>query len=128
MGYALWRPPVATVVNYSPSPLPELLEWDAVRESLPADSDAFQHAVTPQRLQHQVGVHLPSLINSKINSGLKTTESHVRSLTYPFLMVGDDATDKVGLSVVQGGHQFAQRLLVQLTHRTEHALLGFGGP
>lgn len=42
-------------------------------------------------------------------------------------MVGDDAADKVGLRVVQGGHQFAQRLLVQLTHCAEHALLGFSG-
>lgn len=45
----------------APSPLPELLEHDAVGESLSADSDALQHPVTPELLQHQVGVHLPSL-------------------------------------------------------------------
>ena len=43
------------------SPLPELLEHDAVGESLPADTDPLQHPVTPELLQHQVGVHLPGL-------------------------------------------------------------------
>lgn len=43
------------------SPLPELLEDDAIGETLSADADALQHAVTAQLLQHQVGVHLPSL-------------------------------------------------------------------
>lgn len=38
------------------------------------------------------------------------------------LMVGDDAADKVGVGVAQGGHQFAQLLLVQLPHCAEHAL------
>lgn len=42
-------------------------------------------------------------------------------------MVGDDAAYKVGLGVVQCGHQFSQRLLVQLTHSAEHALFGFSG-
>lgn len=42
-------------------------------------------------------------------------------------MVGDDASDKVGLGVVQGGHEFGQRFLVQLSHRAEHPLLGLGG-
>lgn len=46
------------------SPLSELLEHDAVWKSLSADSNAFQHPVTPQLLQHQVGVHLTSLQQS----------------------------------------------------------------
>lgn len=46
------------------SPLPELLEHDAVGESLSADSDALEHSVTPELLQHQVGVHLPCLQHS----------------------------------------------------------------
>lgn len=48
-------------------------------------------------------------------------------MTDPLLVVGDDAADKVGLGVVQRGHQLAQRLLVQLTHCAEHAFLGFSG-
>lgn len=44
-----------------PSPLPELLEHDAVGEALSADADALQHAVTAELLQHQVGVHLAGL-------------------------------------------------------------------
>lgn len=42
-------------------------------------------------------------------------------------MVGDNAAYKVRLSVVQGGHQLGQRLLVQLAHSAEHALLSLGG-
>lgn len=45
---------------------------------------------------------------------------------YPLLMVGDDASDKVGLGVVQGRHEFGQGLLVELSHSPEHSLLGFG--
>lgn len=40
-------------------------------------------------------------------------------------MVGDDAADKVGVGVPQGGHQPAERLLVELPHGTEHAFFGF---
>ena len=36
--------------------LTELLEENSVGESLPADTDPFQHTVTPQLLQYQVGV------------------------------------------------------------------------
>lgn len=39
-------------------------------------------------------------------------------------MVGDDASDEVGLGVVQCGHKFGQRLLIELSHRAEHSLLG----
>lgn len=43
---------------------------------------------------------------------------------YLLLVVGDDASDEVRLGVVQCGHKFGQRLLVQLSHRAEHPLLG----
>jgi len=44
--------------------------------------------------------------------------------SYPFLVVGDDAADEVGLGVVQGCHQLPQGLLVELAHSPEHPLLG----
>lgn len=42
-------------------------------------------------------------------------------------MVGDDASDEVGLRVVQRGHELGQGLLVELSHRAEHSLLGLRG-
>lgn len=42
-------------------PLSELLEDDAIGESLSADSDALQHTVTPQLIQNQVRVQLTRL-------------------------------------------------------------------
>lgn len=50
-----------------------------------------------------------------------------KSGAHPLLVVGNDAADEVGLRVVQRGHQLPQRLLVQLTHRAKHPLLGLGG-
>lgn len=44
---------------------------------------------------------------------------------YSFFMVGDDAADKVGIGVPQRGHEFGQRLFVELPHCTKHALLRF---
>lgn len=43
---------------------------------------------------------------------------------YPLLVVWDDTSDKVRLGVVQRGHEFGQRLLVELSHCAEHPLLG----
>ncbi len=40
-------------------------------------------------------------------------------------MVGDDATDKVGVGVPECGHEVTKLLLVQLAHSAEHALTGF---
>ena len=40
------------------------------------------------------------------------------------VVVGDDAPDKVGVGVVERGHEFAQLFLVQLAHSAEHAFLG----
>lgn len=42
-------------------------------------------------------------------------------------MVGDDAANKVGVGVPQCGHELGQRLLVELSHRTKHALFRFVG-
>jgi len=48
-------------------------------------------------------------------------------LMYLLLVVGDDATDKVGVGVPQSGHELGQLLLVQLAHRAEHTLAGLEG-
>ena len=40
------------------------------------------------------------------------------------LVVGDDAAQEVGVGVPERGHELGERLLVQLAHRAEHALLG----
>lgn len=47
---------------------------------------------------------------------------------YLLLMVGDDTTDKVGVGVPQGSHQFGQLFFVELSHCSEHTLPGFKGP
>lgn len=49
----------------------------------------------------------------------------LRDQLYPLLVVRDDASDEVGLGVVQCGHEFCQRLLVELSYCAEHSLLGF---
>lgn len=41
---------------------------------------------------------------------------------YLLLMVGNDTSDKVGVGVSEGGHEFGELLLVQLANGTEHAL------
>lgn len=46
---------------------------------------------------------------------------------HPLLVVRDDAANKIGVRVSQRGHQLGQLLLVQLSHSTEHALLGLVG-
>lgn len=52
------------------TPLPELLEWYAVREALSADTDPLQNSITPQLVQNQVGGQLTGLIET----GSKTKE------------------------------------------------------
>ena len=47
------------------SPLPELLEHDAVGEALAADPDPLQDPVTAELVQHQVGVQLTRLQRGK---------------------------------------------------------------
>lgn len=66
-------------------------------------------------------VEIQTVRLSRLQTGADKRSPH------PFLVVGNDAADEVGLCVVQRGHQFAQRFFVELSHRTEHALLGFGG-
>ena len=84
--------------------LPELLERDPIGEALAADSDAFQDTIAPQLIQDQGSVDLAS----------------------PLLVIGDDATDEVGVGVAQGDHQLAELLLVQLGDGPEHSLPGPG--
>lgn len=43
-------------------------------------------------------------------------------------MVGDDATDKVGVGVVESSHETTQLLLVELANGTEHTSTGIGRP
>lgn len=64
---------------------------------------------------------------SRYAMGLGEMSEQVEVRPHPLLVVGDDAAHKVGLRVVQRGHQLAQRLLVQLPHRAEHPLLRLGG-
>ena len=47
--------------------------------------------------------------------------------THLLLVVGDNTADKVGVGVPQCGHELGERLLVELAHRAEHALLGLIG-
>ena len=70
-------------------PLAELLEQNAVRETETADSDSLQHSIATQLVQHEMGGNLSRL----------------------FLVVGDDATDKVRLSGAECGHQIVQLFL-----------------
>lgn len=42
-------------------------------------------------------------------------------------MVGDDTADKVRVGVPQCGHELGERLLVELSDSTKHALFGFVG-
>lgn len=51
-------------------------------------------------------------------------QNYVTMPIYPFLVVGDDTSHKVRLGVVQCGHKFGQRFLVQLSDCAEHPLLG----
>lgn len=117
------------------TPLAELLEDDSVGETLSADSDPLQHTVTPQLLQDQVSVQLSSLRRryllfyciSDFVAGYCVMDHCDPLVNYPFLVVGDDAPHKVRLGIVQCGHEFGQRFLVQLSDCAEHPLLGLGG-
>lgn len=42
-------------------------------------------------------------------------------------MIWDDAADKVWVGVPQCGHELGERLLVELSHCTKHALFCFIG-
>lgn len=46
---------------------------------------------------------------------------------YSFFMVGDDATDKIGVGVPQCCHELGEWLLVELSHGAKHALFCFIG-
>lgn len=61
-------------------------------------------------------------------SGLVPASSelkHALCLTYPLLMIRNDAANEVGVGVSESCHQFGERLLVELPNSTEHAFLGF---
>ena len=53
---------------------------------------------------------------------------HTPEWPHLLLVVGDDAADEVGVGVPQRGHELGQLLLVQLSHRAEHALACLEGP
>ena len=57
----------------------------------------------------------------------RSAKKSFKSTTYSFFMVGDDTTDKVGVGVPQGGHELGERLFVELSNGTKHALFGFVG-
>lgn len=74
------------------SPLSELLVDKTIGKTFSTDSDPLQYPVTPQLMHDHVGIN------------------HSRA----FLLVGDDAADKVRYCVPQSGHEVVERLLVEL--------------
>lgn len=46
---------------------------------------------------------------------------------YSFIVVGDDAADKIGVGVPQCRHELGERLLVELSHGAKHAFFCFIG-
>ena len=62
----------------------------AVGVTLAANTDAFEHTVASQLVKHQCGVNDTGCL----------------------LLVGDDATNEVGVSLVEHVHQVVQRLTV----------------
>lgn len=74
-----WAPgPPACLSQKAPLPLPEFLEDNPVWEALAADADALQNPVAPQLLQHQVGVQLPCLEETKEGVTLPNGEERRR--------------------------------------------------
>lgn len=57
-------------------PLAEVSVEDPAGESLPADPDALQHAVTPQLVQDQMVIHRPCTEETFPPSGSLHTENH----------------------------------------------------
>lgn len=84
--------------------LSEFLERNPIGEALATDPDAFQDTIASQLVQNQSGV----------------------DFARPFLVVGNDATDEIGVGVFERGHQARQLLLVQLGHGPKHTLAGTG--
>lgn len=70
-------------------PLPELLEWQPVRETLSADTDTFQDTVAMQLVKDKLSTDLARFLG----------------------LIGDDATNKVGLRLVESAHQFVEGVL-----------------
>lgn len=48
----------------------------------------------------------------------------VWALTYPLLMIWNDAAHEIRVCVPESRHQLGEGLFVELPHRAEHALLG----
>ncbi len=65
---------------------------ETVGEPFATDSDALQHSVAPQLMHDKV-----SIDDSRA-----------------FQLVGNDAADKMGYGVPEGGHEVVQGLLVEL--------------
>ena len=68
------------------------MEGDPVGEALSADADTFEDTVASELVKDQGGVDLAGSL----------------------VVVGDDATDKVGVGVTKGVHQLGELFLVQL--------------
>ncbi len=84
--------------------LSELLEGDSIGEALSADTDALEDTVAPQLVEDKGGVDFSGSL----------------------LVIGNDATNEVGVRVSQGVHQLGQLFLVQLGDGPEHSLAGSG--
>ena len=82
--------------------LTELLEGNAVGESLATDADAFKYTVAAELIENKSGIDLTSSL----------------------LVIRDDTTNKVRVRVAQSGHKLRQLFLVELRHGSEHTLAG----
>ena len=75
-------------------PLLELLVYEPIREALATDTDSFQHTIATELVEYQLSVNNSWLLE----------------------FIRNDATNKVGGSVPEGGHEVTQRSFVQLGH------------
>ena len=64
-------------------PLPELRVKQTIRETFPADTNTFQHTITPQLVEDKMSIKNTSLLH----------------------LVGNNATNEMRDSVTQCGHQ-----------------------
>lgn len=71
------------------SPLTEVGIHHTVGETLPADTNTFKHTVTSELVHDKMGVDDTRLLH----------------------LIGDDTTNEMGMSRMQGGHQLVELFL-----------------
>lgn len=68
------------------SPLSELLENDAIRETLSADTDPLQDSITSQLIQNQVGLQFASLKDGE-NNKRTNKKSNLHNVVKLFIII-----------------------------------------